>query len=147
MTEVRTFILRLLAVLILASSMACLAQGELPYRFLLVISDQWKDDASLVIQPPNDFQFLAALLKTWGLPFDILRLDQQRLDRYHLLDREGRPLYGTILWNTGAAKVPDQDLDVLEGLVRTRHERGDSSRCGRESAGGRIGRFALRRRV
>ena len=117
MTEVRTFILRLLAVSILASSMAWAAPVTLPYRFLLVISDQWKDDASLVIQRPNDFQFLAALLKTWGLPFDILRLDQQRLDRYHLLDREGRPLYGTILWNAGAAKVPDQDLEVLEGLV------------------------------
>jgi peptidoglycan/xylan/chitin deacetylase (PgdA/CDA1 family) len=113
----RTFILRLLAVSILASSMAWAAPDALPYRFLLVISDQWKDDASLLIQQPNDFQFLAALLKTWGLPFDILRLDHQRLDRYHLLDREGWPLYGTILWNTGAAKVQDQDLEVLKGLV------------------------------
>jgi len=41
-----------------------------------------------------------------GLPFDILRLDQQRLDNYYLLDREGQPRYGTILWiaNPDAAR-------------------------------------------
>src|SRR5512140_2220678 len=114
----RTFILRLMAVLILSPPIACVAQSELPYRFLLVISDQWKDDSSQLIQQPNDFQFLAALLKTWGLPFDILRLDQQRFDRYHMLDRQGRPLHGTILWNTGEFKVREQDLAVLEELVR-----------------------------
>ncbi|MBI4875249.1 MAG: hypothetical protein HY822_11510 [Acidobacteria bacterium] len=105
-------------ILLLLSSIAWSASGGLPYRFLLVIADQWKDDSSHLIQQPNDFQFLAALLKSWGLPFDILRLDQQRLDRYHLLGRDGRPLYGTILWNTGAAGVKDQDLEVLEELAR-----------------------------
>jgi peptidoglycan/xylan/chitin deacetylase (PgdA/CDA1 family) len=104
-------------ILLLLSSSAWSAPSALPYRFLLVISDQWKDHSSSVIQQAGDFQFLAALLRTWGLPFDILRLDQQRLDRYHLLDRQGQPLYGTILWNTGAAQVQDQDLEMLQALV------------------------------
>ena len=35
-----------------------------------------------------------------------------------MLDRQGRPLHGTILWNTGELKVKEQDLEVLEELVR-----------------------------
>ena len=113
----RKLMLWLTAVLIPASSIVRAAPDTLPYRFLLVISDQWKDDASQLVQQPSDFQFVAALMRTWGLPCDILRLDQQRLDRYHLLDREGRPRYGTILWNAGATKAMDQDLEVLQELV------------------------------
>src|SRR5512132_452660 len=63
----------------------------LPYRFLLVISNQWKDPASYLIEGGGEFQVIATLLKIWGLPFEILRLDQQRLNRYHLIDRERPP--------------------------------------------------------
>ena len=56
--------------------------------FSLAVSDQWKDPASYVIDDDGEFQAVAATLKTWGLPFDMLRLDQQRLDRYHFLDRD-----------------------------------------------------------
>ncbi len=107
-----------LAAILIPAELVPAAPAPLPYRFLLVIADQWKDDASELVQQPGAFQFTAALMKTWGLPFDILRLDQQRLDRYHLLDRDGRPRYGTILWNTSTAKVLDQDLEVLQGLVQ-----------------------------
>ena len=89
--------------------------GEpLPYRFLLVISNQWKDPASQVIEDGGEFNTLAALMKSWGLPFDILRLDQQRLDNYHLLDRDGRPRYGTIIWDAGPG---DFDASVVPELV------------------------------
>ncbi len=91
------------------------ARSGLPYRFLLVISDQWKDPASYVVEGGGEFPALVALLKSWGLPFDIYRLDQQRLDRYHLLDRDGRPRYGTIIWDAG----PRQGgLEFLSELVR-----------------------------
>ena len=70
----------------------------LPYRFLLVVGDQWKDETSTVIDRPGDFQLVAALMKSWGLPFDVLRLDHQALDAYHLLDRDGSSRYGTIVW-------------------------------------------------
>jgi hypothetical protein len=44
-------------------------EEPLPYRFLLVIGDQWKDPSGFVIGPQDDFQTLAALLTTWvGTP-------------------------------------------------------------------------------
>ncbi len=90
----------------------------LPYRFLVVVSDQWKDPASYLIEGGGEFQVITSLLKTWGLPFEILRLDQQRLDRYHLIDREGRPLYGTIVWDADPAGMPGKDLSFLTALVK-----------------------------
>ena len=87
-----------------------------PYRFLLVIGDQWEDEGSYLIERSGDFQVLAALLKTWGLPFDILRLDQQRLDAYHLLDREGRPRYGTVVWDAGAGGIKGKDIALVKDL-------------------------------
>jgi hypothetical protein len=96
---------------------ASAAQGPLPYRFLLVIGEQWKDPGSFVIDQQDDFQILAALLKTWGLPFDILRLDQQRLD-YHLFDRKGRPRYGTILWNAPYREAERDRTELVRALVR-----------------------------
>ena len=87
-----------------------------PYRFLLVIGDQWEDEGSYLIERSGDFQVLAALLKTWGLPFDILRLDQQRLDAYHLLDREGRPRYGTVVWDAGAGGIKGKDIALVKEL-------------------------------
>jgi peptidoglycan/xylan/chitin deacetylase (PgdA/CDA1 family) len=89
-----------------------------PYRFLLVVSDQWKDPASYVIEGGSDFAILAGLFKTWGLPFDVVRLDQQRLDKYHLLDRNGEPRYGTIIWSADPATLEGKDLGLIEVLVR-----------------------------
>jgi hypothetical protein len=89
----------------------------LPYRFLLVVSNQWKDPASYLIEGGGGFQLVVTLLKTWGLPFDILRLDQQRLDRYHLIDREGQPLYGTIIWDADPSGLEGKDLSFLPTLV------------------------------
>ncbi len=106
-----------------AVGVAAAQQPPLPYRFLLVISGQWKDPASYVIDDGGEFQILAALLKTWGLPFDVVRLDQQRLDAYHLLDRDGRPRYGTIVWDAGPGGLEDKGLDFAAELVK-RHGAG-----------------------
>jgi hypothetical protein len=100
---------------LLAFLLVCSAAAAPPYRFLLVAGDQWEDDASFLITRPSEFQITAALLKTWGLPFDIARLDQQGLDRYHLLDRDGSPRYGTIIWDAPA--VHGRDLAVLAELI------------------------------
>lgn len=89
-----------------------------PYRFLIVISDEWKDPASCIIEGNSQFATVAALLKTWGLPFDILRLDQQRFDNYYLLDREGQPRYGTIIWLAGPDALEGKDLGRIGTLVR-----------------------------
>ncbi len=90
------------------------ATAATPYRFLLVAGHQWDDDASFVIDRPSEFQVTAALLKTWGLPFDIVRLDQQNFDRYHLLDRDGNSRYGTIIWD--APEVKGRDIGLLADL-------------------------------
>jgi len=82
-----------------------------PYRFLLVIADEWSDPASHIIEGTSQFATVAALLKTWGLRFDILRLDQQRLDNYYLLDREGRPRYGTVIWLANPDALEGKDLE------------------------------------
>jgi hypothetical protein len=99
----------LLALLLIGS-----AAAAAPYRFLLVTGNQWEDDASFVVERPSEFQITAALLKTWGLPFDILRLDQQLLDRYHMLDRDGQPRYGTIIWD--AADINKRDISLINDL-------------------------------
>ncbi len=117
---------RFLSSLIRLAVVACMTLGAqasqerapLPYRFLLVISDQWKDPASYLIDGGGEFQVVASLLKAWNLPFDILRLDQQRLDRYHLIDREGRPLYGTIIFDPDPAGLEGKDLSFLPSLVK-----------------------------
>ncbi|MEK7403752.1 MAG: hypothetical protein AAB225_01460 [Acidobacteriota bacterium] len=104
-----------------AAAMACGLAADLPplpYRFLLVISDQWKDPASYVIEEGGEFQTIVALLKSWGLPFDILRLDQQRLDKYHLLDRDGRPRHGAIIWDAGPAQLEGRNVGLVPELVR-----------------------------
>ena len=63
---------------------------------------------------------LVALLKNWGLPFDIYRLDQQRFDAYHLLDPAGRPLHGTIIWDAPGAVLDDEGSALLRTLVAER---------------------------
>ncbi len=99
------------------------AEGKkdpLPYRFLAVISDQWKDPASYLVEGNNEFKILVTLLKNWGLPFDILRLDQEKVDGYHMLDREGNPRYGTIILDTDLKGMKGKDLSLLPSLVKDR---------------------------
>src|SRR6202165_6385767 len=68
-----------------------------PYRVLVVVAG-WGDPASQVIGEKDAFQPVAALLKAWSVPFDILRLDQQTLGASYLFDRSGGVRYGAMLW-------------------------------------------------
>ncbi|MDP3071771.1 MAG: hypothetical protein Q8N18_15880 [Opitutaceae bacterium] len=63
-----------LAVLLLPLGALHAAPRAVRYRFLIVVGDQWKDGTSFFIDRLADFQGVAALLKNWGLPFDILRI-------------------------------------------------------------------------
>jgi hypothetical protein len=87
------------------SKLAASSESLLPYRFLLVVSNQWNDPASYLVEGSDEFRTLTSLLKNWGLPFDILRLDQQNFDRYHLFDREALPRYSTIIWDADPAGI------------------------------------------
>jgi hypothetical protein len=89
-----------------------------PYRVLLVV-EHWDDPASVVIEHQKDyFQPVAALLKAWSVPFEILRLDQQHLDVSCLFERSGQVRYGVILWAADNSSYRGQDLAVLDQAVK-----------------------------
>jgi len=131
----RIILLVLLLPFVFPTSRAALANETFnPYRVLLVIADQWKDPAGFLIdipigEPPHydhsvrpegiDFMQLVVMLKSWGVPFDILRLDQEMLNINHFLGPDNRPLYGCILWaaDPGADSVLRQDYGVLAEAV------------------------------
>ncbi|MHC4120793.1 MAG: hypothetical protein ACYSWO_25155 [Planctomycetota bacterium] len=83
----------------------------MPYRVLVVIGDQWDDPASYNIDSTrvsgDDFRDVITMLKIWGIPFDILRLDQQRLQINRFLNGIAGPNYACVIWMA--------DPDKLEG--------------------------------
>jgi len=83
-----------------------------PYRVLVIIGDQWTDPMSYNIDPTRvkseDFLDVVTMLKIWGIPFDILRLDEQRLQINRFLDGEAKPNYGCVIWMANP--------DVLQGF-------------------------------
>lgn len=109
-----------------------------PFRVLVVIGDQWQDPLSYLVDPakptgeysgydaapdvtgPNDFHHLVVLLKAWGIPFDVVRLDQQLLDRYMFLDMHNRPRYGTIIWDVNRSdKLLPSDYALVREMVES----------------------------
>src|SRR5579872_6397736 len=87
-----------------------------PYRVLLVVA-AWADPASQVIGEKDSFQPVAALLKAWSVPFDILRLDQQSLGASYLFDRSGAPRYGVVLWLADLPSYAGKNLAALGDAV------------------------------
>ena len=73
-----------------------------PYRVLLIIGDQWNDPGSYNIDSTRvsgeDFRDVVTMLKIWGIPFDILRLDQQRLQVNRFLNGVAQPNYACVIW-------------------------------------------------
>ncbi len=88
-----------------------------PYRALVVV-ERWSDPASVVVDhEKDDFQPVAAFLKAWSVPFDILRLDQQHLDASYLFDRSGKVRYGVVIWLADSPSYEGQNLASLEEAV------------------------------
>lgn len=83
-----------------------------PYRVLLVV-ETWGDPASQVITDNDAFQPVAALLKAWSVPFDILRLDQQNLGAGYLFERSGAARYGSVLWLADSPSYTGKNLEAL----------------------------------
>lgn len=134
-------ILALLMLLIVASWNALSADhipGKLkPFRVLVIIGDQWEDQASYMVDLPKptgeysgydatpevngdcDFHHLTILLKAWGIPFDVVRLDQQFLDRYMFLDMNNKPKFGTIIWDVNLTdKLLHPDYSIVSEMVK-----------------------------
>ncbi len=80
-----------------------------PFRVLVIIGDQWKDPLSYHIDSRRvdgeDFIDVISMLKIWGIPFDILRLDEQRLQINRFLDGEAKPNYGCMIWMADPDKL------------------------------------------
>lgn len=88
-----------------------------PYRILLVV-EQRSDPYGLVVSDEADkFQPVAALLKAWSVPFDILRLDRQHLDASYLFGRSGEIRYGTVVWVADPSSYVKQDFTPLVEAV------------------------------
>ncbi len=88
-----------------------------PHCVLLIV-DTWHDPYATLVQSGRDrFQPVAALLKSWAIPFDILRLDQQHIDSSYLLNRAENARYSTIIWLADSASYSDQDLDSVEQAI------------------------------
>ncbi len=70
------------------------------------------------VSGPNDFHQLVIQLKSWGIPFDVVRLDQQFLDRHMFLDFHGNPKYGTIIWDVNQSeKLLHPDYSIIQEMV------------------------------
>lgn len=80
-----------------------------PFRVLIIIGDQWVDPLSYNIDSRRvhgkDFIDIATMLKIWGVPFDVLRLDEQRLQINRFLDGEAKPNYGCVIWMADPDKL------------------------------------------
>jgi hypothetical protein len=88
-----------------------------PYHALLIV-DRWSDPTSVLVDHQKDyFQPVAALLKAWSVPFDVLRLDQQHLDSTYLFSRSGKVRYGVAIWLADAASYSNQNVASLEQAV------------------------------
>jgi len=116
------------------------------FRVAVIIGDQWKDPMNyLVTRPeatgpltdypeeadysgyanspevpgPVDFYNLTIMLKSWGIPFDVIRLDQQFLSRSMFIKANGEPRYGTIIWDVNQSdSLLHPDYQVIDHMVR-----------------------------
>jgi hypothetical protein len=109
----------LLAALPLAGVQQAGSQWALkPYRVLLVV-EKWEDPASQLITSEQDsFQPVAALLKAWSVPFEILRLDQQNLGAPLLFERTGNVRYGAVVWLADSASYAGKNVAALEDAAQ-----------------------------
>ncbi len=113
---------RILVIIFLLTSIPPLRAAEQlkPYRVLIVISDQWKDPRSFLVSGGGEFQTIVTLFKSWGIPFDILRLDQTLMDPNHFADFAGRARYGAILWDV-PGDISEADQILVTDAVQKLH--------------------------
>lgn len=120
----------LIVAIFLSSSFAAEVK---PFKVALVIGDQWEDPAGFVVdvyrhikpkasaEPAvikNEFALLVIMLKTWCIPFDIIRLDQEFMDINRFIGPDGRPDVGCIIWDADqTAELQPQRYDVLRQAV------------------------------
>src|SRR5580692_5950446 len=120
MTLFNKAILGLLSVVVFLSFPLQGTAQTKPYRVLLVISKQWKDPRSFLVSGGGEFQTMVTLFKSWGIPFDILRLDQVAMDPNQFTDFLGHPRYGAILWDA-PDEISSSDAALITDSVEKLH--------------------------
>jgi hypothetical protein len=109
-------------ILLLFATVPHFAAAQLkPYRVLIVISDQWKDPRSFLVSGGGEFQTVVTMFKSWGIPFDILRLDQTLVDPNQFTDFSGRARYGAILWDVPDEDLSETDQEIVADAVQKLH--------------------------
>ena len=118
--RVQTMKLAFIPLFLVVFSICCTAQIK-PYRVLLVIGDQWKDPRSFLVSGGGEFQTMVTLFKSWGIPFDILRLDQTIMDPNQFTDFDGQARYGAILWDVPGNSLSASDQALVADAVEKLH--------------------------
>jgi hypothetical protein len=114
--------LRAISLSLMLAVLSVAAPPIKPYRVLLVISSQWNDPASFLVTGGGEFQNLVTIFKSWGVPFDILRLDQELMNPGQFEDFNGQPRYGAIFWDAGPdVKLSADDEAILDEAVEKLH--------------------------
>jgi hypothetical protein len=116
----QTLKLALLAGFLTILSICCTAQVK-PYRVLLVINAQWKDPRSFLVSGDGEFQTIVTMFKSWGIPFDIVRLDQTIMDPNQFTDFDGHARYGAILWDVPGNSLSASDQALVTDVVEKLH--------------------------
>lgn len=91
-----------------------------PYKVALVIGDQWDDPMSFLVSPRGDeFSSLIIMLKSWCIPFEIIRLDQEFMDINRFIGPDGKPDVGCIIFDADqtSEKLLPQHYEVLREAV------------------------------
>lgn len=135
-TLIKKQYIKYLVIIILALvNGTCLAQQR-PNRLALVIGDQFKDPMSYLVDIqkvegafsgnerapdvyyPQDFYHTVILLKSWSIPFDIIRLDQQFLDINMFIGADDNPIYGGIIWLVNDTEtLLHPDFSIIKEVV------------------------------
>lgn len=92
-----------------------------PYRVLIVIDVDFQGNSQSYVDSSDwAFNDVASLLKLWSVPFDVLRLDQNKLSTSDFLDGQGNVKYGVIIWNCNPYALPSgsQDWTILTTAVQ-----------------------------
>jgi len=99
-----------------AASTTITAEGN-PYRLLVVTGREWHDPSCYLVENDGLFNDVVALLTTWGLPYDIIRLDQERLTPEYLAGYQGNANYSAVIWTTGSARLDSSSAALLTRFV------------------------------
>jgi len=119
-----------LAIVLALLLVATLARAQEPAQIppplkitrALVIADSRARDGQ-VFRSPGELRDSIALLTLWQIPFDIVRLDTQTLQKSTFVDREGRARYGVILWTARHDLLPHEfkDGEIIRDAVEKSH--------------------------